>query len=113
MSTRVFRIKEGDTRPPLFATLMDTDLREPVNLAGAEVKFIMVDEDGAVVVSQPAVVLNDGSTGGVRFDAWTAEITATAGRYLGEFEVTYPGGGIGSFPKEQSGFPILIVKDLG
>lgn len=112
MSSRVFRIKEGDTSPPLFATLMDTDSGEPRSLSGAEVNFKMTTEDGAVVVSQPAVVLNDGSTGGVRFDAWTSEITAVAGRYLGEFEVTFPGGALGSWPKELRGFPILVVKDL-
>lgn len=112
MSSRVFRIKEGDTSPPLFATLIDTDTGEVKPLTGAEVNFKMTTEEGDVVVSQPAVVLNDGSTGGVRFDAWTAEITALAGRYLGEFEVTFSGGALGSWPKEFRGFPILVVKDL-
>lgn len=112
MTQREFRIKEGDTSPPLFATLINTDTGKPVNLVGASARFHMSDEDGGLVLDEPAHILGDGLTGGVRFDAWTVTHTAVAGRYRGEIEITYPNSSVGSFPKEANGFPILIVSDL-
>lgn len=106
-------IKEGDTRPPVIATLYpDGSDEAPANLEGATVRFHMIDASGEIVVDAPAELLMDGVTGGVRFAGWTSDHTAVAGEYFGEFEVTWPDGSIGSFPKERRGFPILIVKDL-
>ena len=112
MTVRAFRIKEGDTSPPVFATLLEPTTGDLVDLTGASVRFHMADEAGAVVVDEPAFILNGGVTGGVRFDAWTAAHTSQAGRYLGEFEVTFPDGDIASYPVEKAGFPILIVRAL-
>ena len=112
MADRAFSIKEGDTSPPLFATLLDKGSGEPINLVGATVRFHMATEAGQVIVDEPAFVLNGGVTGGVRFDEWTEAHTATPGRYLGEFEVTFPDQDVQSFPTERSGFPIIISAGL-
>jgi hypothetical protein len=109
---RAYRIKKGDTRPSVFATLYDLDTRRPVDLAGADVRFHLSNEDGDVVVDEDAFVLNDGSTGGVRYDGWTSDQTNTPGRFFGEFAVTFPDSRVESFPKEAKGFPVLIVEDI-
>lgn len=108
MST--FTIKKNDTSPDLQATLTDAD-GAAVNLTGATVRFHMrlpgassakVDAAGSIVGT---------ATDGVAKYSWSAGDTDTAGVYEAEFEITYSGGGIETFP---SGGYILVnvLEDL-
>jgi hypothetical protein len=95
-----FLIKRNDTGPVLEVQLLDAK-KAPVPLAGATVVFNMRGEDGTVLVSRaPATVVN-ATTGVVRF-AWRVGDTAVAGEHQGEFEVTFSGGIVETFPKAKT-----------
>lgn len=107
-------VKQHDTYPPLVATL--SDLSGPVDLTTATaVKLIAVSLThtitGACSISDP--------TNGVVSYAWVTGDTAFTGTYTLEFEVTWTGGGIQTFPNgsgtdSSQNYKILyIVADLG
>lgn len=106
-----YKIKAGDTGPPIFATLYDPD-GLPYDLTGAVVRFHMRELSGSIVVDKLADLVNGGLTGGVAFRDWAAADTETAGKYLGEFEVTFVTGVVQSFPRDRAGFDILISEGL-
>ena len=112
---RWFRIKRHDTSPPLEVTLAVDG--EPVNLQGSTVRFVMVDaKSRQVVVDAPAQIDQvgngaDGSRGFVSYH-WRDGDTATAGRFLVEWEVTFPDQKRRTFP--NPGYDTVIVEgDLG
>lgn len=92
-----FYIKKGDTSPAIEATLRDGG-GAPANIAGAIVVFSMKNErTGALKVNRQAASIVSAPGGVVRYE-WAEGDTDTSGRYLGEFEVTYDGGSIETFP---------------
>lgn len=103
-----FNLKSNDTSPSLLYTLSPVT----TDLTGATVCFNMRPATGgAVKVSRAAaVVVTETGTPTVRYD-WTAQDTDTSGTYDGEFEVTYAGGAVETFP--NTGFiKIVIAKDI-
>lgn len=104
-----FYIKQNDTRPNIAATLIDGD-GSVASLDGSTVVFKMrkVGETSTTVNSS-AVVTN--ASGGVVTYTWSASDTATVGSYQGEFEVTYSGGGVQTFPNNDY-IPIEIIDDI-
>jgi hypothetical protein len=102
-----FNIKEGDTRPSLEAQLLDEN-NDPRNLQGASVRFHMEDVDtGSVVVDASARILNT-QDGRVVYE-WQSGDTDEPGRYEAEFEVTYGGGEVETFP--NNGYIGVYVDD--
>ena len=107
MSDETFYIKRGDT---LF--FLEYILEGPtgLNLTGASVLFKMRNRNGAVVFSRAATVAVATGNPTVRY-VWQAGDTTTAGLFEGEFEVTFSGGQIKTFP--DPGFiPIRISEDI-
>lgn len=104
-----FTIKRNDTRSGLKATLLDAN-GAAVNLTGAKVKFIMAKLDRTAKVNRTAEILN-AAAGQVRHVFQVGD-TDTPGMFAGEFEVTYPDGGVESFPNTDY-IRILIESDLG
>jgi hypothetical protein len=89
-----FYLKRGDTSPSLVYALTPTG----VVLTGATVRFNMRLAGGAVKVSRAAaVIVTETGTPTVRYD-WQAANVDTAGFYEAEFEVTYAGGAVETFP---------------
>ncbi len=89
-----FYLKRGDTSPSLIYAL---DPSSTV-LTGATVRFNMRLSGGAVVVNrQPAVIVTATGAPTVRYD-WLGADTDTAGFFEAEFEVTYAGGAVETFP---------------
>jgi len=93
-----FYIKQNDTSPAIRATLRDGD-GDVINLDGATVRFHMrpigsttVKVDAAGTVIAPA--------GGIVQYSWSEEDTDTVGAYQAEFEVTYTGGNVETFPND-------------
>ncbi len=87
-------IKRGDTSPSLLYAL------EPASvvLTGATVRFNMRDAAGAVIVNRAAAtIVTATGTPTVRYD-WVGADTDTAGFFDAEFEVTYAGGAVETFP---------------
>lgn len=95
-----FYIKQNDTLPAIVSTLADATYT-PVNLTGATVTFSMVSQGGTVVISKKTATVNNAVGGQVQY-AWAAGDTATADVYLAEWEVTFAGGGVETFPNDSS-----------
>ena len=103
-----FNLKRGDTSPSLLYALDPAS----VDLTGATVRFNMRPTTGGVVKVSRAIatVVTETGTPTIRYD-WTAQDTDTSGTYDGEFEVTYAGGAVETFP--NTGFiKIVIAKDI-
>ena len=101
-----FSIKRGDTSTALRYALKPTS----VDLTGASVVFNMrgsVDRAPArIVTATPPVVEYE----------WQVGDTAATGLRPAEFEVTYPDGGIETFPagdSPESSLNINIIADMG
>jgi hypothetical protein len=105
-----FYIKQNDTSPSLRAALKDGD-NLAIDLTGATVRFHMKSlEDNTVVVDADATVVVPSVSGIVQYD-WDNGDTATAGSYQGEFEVTFAGGAIETFPNKTN-ISISIKPEL-
>ena len=102
-----FYLKEGDTSPSLLYALSPAT----VDLTGASVVFNMRRKGDAVKVNRAAaMIVTTTGTPTVRYD-WNAADTDTAGIYEAEFEVTYSGGAVETFPNSDF-IAVLISGDI-
>lgn len=102
-----FYLKKGDTSPSLVYAITPTT----TDLTGATVRFNMKLNNGAVKISRAAaVVVTAIGTPTVRFD-WQAADTDTAGFFSAEFEVTYSGGAVETFPNSDF-IRVTITEDI-
>ncbi len=109
MADAPFTIKQGDTRPALRVTL-SAATGGGESLTGATVRFSMAGKAGVVINRAPVTVVN-AMTGVVEY-AWSASDTGVAaGAYVGEFEVTFGDGTIGTYPNDGT-ISIRVVKGL-
>tara|TARA_R110000851_G_scaffold315760_1_gene478422 strand:+ start:1396 stop:1716 length:321 start_codon:yes stop_codon:yes gene_type:complete len=104
-----FTIKQNDTSPSLGATLKDAQLT-PVSLVGATVKLHMNSLDGVAKINQ-TVTITDAENGVIQYD-WQSGDTDTVGVYYAEFQVTFSGGFVETFPNDGN-LTVSIVKELG
>ncbi len=102
-----FFIKKGDTSPSLIFALLPAS----VDLTGATVRFSMRSRAGTVLINRAAaVIVTATGTPTVRYD-WQAGNTDTPGFHEAEFEVSYPGGAVETFP--NAGFlGVSIASDI-
>lgn len=102
-----FTIKQRDTGPRLLFALQPA---ADIDLTGATVRFSMrLRSTGAILVNRAAaVIVTATGTPTVAYD-WQAANTATAGLCDAEFEVTYAGGAIETFP--NFGFIAVVVTE--
>ena len=108
MATPTFYIKQNDTRPELDVFLRD-DKDRTINITGATVKFSMRNASTNVVkISLGAVTTVSSTSGRVKY-SFSAADTDTAGNFDGEFQVTFVGGQIETFPND--GYIKVIVTD--
>ena len=92
---QTFYLKRGDTSPSLVYALLPVS----VDLTGATVRFSMKSRDsGSVKINRAtAVVVTPTGTPTVRYD-WQPADVDTVAFYDAEFEVTYQGGAVETFP---------------
>lgn len=109
MANTTFYIRQNDTAPPIEATLYDGS-GALVNLAGATVKFQMTQAITGSTVAVDADADVDDVNGVVSY-AWDAADTADAGTYNANFEVTFSGGAVQSFPNDRF-ITVVIGPDL-
>lgn len=97
-----FYIRQGDTVADITDVLRDAN-GDPVQINGADVKFRLVSirGDAPLLDDVTADNLDDGTEplrGRVRFDDWTAQLTAEPGTYLGSWTVTFANSDVMTFP---------------
>ena len=108
--TETFFIKRNDTADDLQATLKDA-ANSAVALTGATVKFTMKKPGAAAAkVSKAAAALVDAANGVVKY-AWQAGDTDEAGEFSAEFEVTYAGGAVQTFPNSKETRLIVRIRE--
>jgi hypothetical protein len=93
----MIQLKVGDTWPPAKAALILGSTVIP--LTGASVVFVVRTFRGKELFSKPAEVLNV-ATGEVQYQ-WEATDTAAAGKYVGQFIVTFADGRKTSAPNDS------------
>lgn len=102
-----FYWKQGDSAPAIAEQLLD-GLGAPVVLTGATVKFMMWAPGETAVKVNAAATITDAALGKVSFTPSAAQ-TDTPGDYLVEWQVTFGGGAIETFP--NSDWQKVRVKD--
>ena len=108
MATPTFYIKQNDTRPELDVFLRD-DKDRTINITGAAVKFNMRNaSDNTIKIDNGSVTTVNSTSGRVKY-SFSAANTDTAGNFDGEFEVTFVGGQVETFPND--GFVKVIITD--
>lgn len=103
-----FYIKQNDTSPDLQVTLKDGD-DAAVDVSGATIVFSMSDIGGIVKVSEQSVTTVTAESGIVKYP-WSAADTDTPGTYRGEFEVTFSGGQIQTYPNSRAEQLDIIIE---
>lgn len=106
MAGRIY-MKTGDTEPPVDCQLCDRN--GPVNLTGCSVLFIMRSPTGAIKVNAPAVIV-DAVDARVRY-LWAPLDTDTPDAYRCEFQVSFPGGSVATWPNDDY-VPGIVIEDL-
>ena len=102
-----FYIKQNDTSPSLRAILKDGD-GVVIDLTGATVRFHMKPVGTTTAsIDSSATVINPSTSGIVQYD-WDNGDTDTVGSYKAEFEVTFAGGAVETFPNND--YISVIVK---
>lgn len=105
--SETFYIKANDTAPSLIYALSPSS----VDLTGATVRFSMQSRAGVVAISRAAAVtVTPTGAPTVRYD-WQVGDTETPGFYEAEFEVTYAGGAIETFPNDGM-LGVSIASDI-
>jgi hypothetical protein len=104
-------MKQNDTSPDIEVDLVDAN-EEAVNLTGATIKFFTrVEPKGAVKVNGSAATIVTATAGTVKY-SWVSGNTDTADDYEAEFEVTFSGGGVQTFPGRNY-ILVHIIDDIG
>jgi len=104
-----FYIKQNDTSPSLQATLKD-GADNAVDLTAATVRFHMRQLGSQTVKVDSAATVSDADNGVVYYQ-WSASDTDTIGSFEAEFEVTFSGGEIESFPNNRF-IQVEITDDI-
>jgi len=103
-----FYVKQNDTSPSIRATLKDGD-NNAIDLTDADVRFHMRTIGGTTAKTDAAASIVSPATNGVVQYDWTLSDTDTVGTYQAEFEVTYSGGAIETFP--NNGYIAIVITD--
>lgn len=100
-----YHVKTGDTAPRPRTQLLD-GAGQPVVLTGAAVRFKAFTAPGVTAKVDGVATIVDAPTGLVEYPL-TAPDTTPAESYLVEWQVTFGGGAVQTFPGE--GYDLLVV----
>lgn len=104
-----FYIKQNDTSPRLQATLKDGS-GTAIDLTGASVNFHMRAVGSTTNKVDGSATIAD-EDNGVVFYSWASSDTDTSGSFEAEFEVTYTGGAVETFPNDKY-IQVEITDDI-
>lgn len=102
--------KQNDTTSPITRKLEDAN-GAAVNLTGATVKFLLRPINATTNKINAAATIVVAATGDVSYTP-TGTDTNTAGLFIGEWQVTYAGGAVQTFPNGAYDL-VLISPELG
>lgn len=109
-----FTIKKGDTLPKITGTLTtgpSAGSQSAVDLTDATaVVLVMKNITGGAASRKTAAFVNPRTSGQVEY-VWQTADTSAAGTFNAEWEVTWTGGAVQTFPNEDY-FTIVIAADL-
>ena len=111
----ILEIKRNDTlsKPKIRVVTKDPQnptKKIPVDLSGGSATFTMVEKDSPTtkkIDAATATIVSPGTLGEVEYD-WEGTDTDTSGDYLGEFEITIPGG---KFTRPMDNSLIIKIRD--
>ena len=117
--SNIFKIKQNDTWPPIYARL--EDVNGEINLNNATVRFLMRTEkatelkvDGTAHILTPVEreAFDTDEPPNVKY-SWNPDKsdTDTVGEYLAEWEATYDDGSVQTFPNVGYN-AVVISKEL-
>ena len=109
MSNYSFNIKQNDTSPTLSVVLADSD-GTAIDLTGASVQFKMRAVNSSTLKVNASASITNASNGAVSY-TFSSSNTDTSGLFQGEFQVTFSGGAIETFPNAEY-ISINILDDL-
>ena len=104
-----FNIKQNDTSPTLSVIIADST-GTAISLSGASVLFKMRAFNSSTLKTNASATITNASNGAVSYTFTTSD-TNTAGLFQGEFQVTFSGGAIETFPNAEY-ISINILDDL-
>lgn len=105
-----FTLKCHDRLPSIQAVLSSGGAPVDLSPVGTAVNFIMRTEAGSTVKVNAAATIVTPAAGVVRYD-WQAIDTDVPGKYVAEWQVTWPGGKRQTFPT-LTFHSVEIVQDL-
>lgn len=106
-----YELTQSDVPDPLVATLLDATAVAVDLTTATAVAFHLVDISGVPVALAGTTSIVSAAAGKVQY-AWIAADTAAVGYFFGEFQATFPGGKIVSFPTDPK-ILIRITSQLG
>jgi hypothetical protein len=113
--TDTFSIKRRDNLPILRGTVwMDAEMTTPVDLTDAQevhVKIGKLNAPGGPILDVEADILEPRALGRIEHQFTTVETNQLPDTYLMEYEVTWTGGDVATYPK--AGYlNFVIIADL-
>lgn len=103
-------VKQGDLRPTVDYQLRDGN-GAVVDLTGASVKFMMwLPGATTAKVNTAGTIIGAATNGQVRY-TWVGTDTDTIGDYIAEFQVTFSGGFIETFPNWEW-LKVRVLDDI-
>ena len=109
MSNYSFNIKQNDTSPTLSVVIADSD-GTAIDLTGASVQFKMRAVNSSTLKVNASASITNASNGAVSY-TFSSCNRDTSGLFQGEFQVTFSGGAIETFPNAEY-ISINILDDL-
>lgn len=106
-------MKAGDTGSPLVVQILNKSDYEPVDLTGASVDFRMFkinDDDTVTTLVDASATVETPETEGTITYNWAAGDTDIAGNHKAQFEITFSGGRVETFP--SSGYIEINIEVL-
>lgn len=108
-----YQFKQNDTRPAIRGFAWQGTSSTPIDITGCTVVFNMrlATAPFTVVGSRRPAVIVTAATGVMEFVPTTAQ-TGTVGLYQGEFEITFPDGGVVTVPSGTNYIWIQVGDDI-